>query len=81
MKSTRQLLSEGKRLKEYRKLMGLKQYEVARELNTEQANYCRMEQGKLNSGWRFDVIRKWFLAWRVGEVERLKKHIDYLNSL
>jgi len=81
MKSTEQLLSQGKQLKEYRKLMGLKQYKVAEELNTEQGNYCRMEQGRLNADWRLDVMRKRFLAWRISEIKRLKKQIYYLNTL
>jgi len=81
MKSTKQLLSDGEKLKTYRTLMKLKQYKVAEELNTEQANYCRMEQGRLNAGWRLEAMRKRFLIWRVGEVERLKKQIDYLNAL
>lgn len=81
MKSNDELMSEGLKLKQYRELMGLKQSKVAEQLNTQQANYCRMEQGRLNASWRNEAMRKRFIDWRILEVQRLQKHIDYINSL
>jgi len=81
MKSTEQLLREGKQLKTYRRLVGLKQFEAAKMFDTEQGNYCRMEQGRLNSDYRLERLRGMFVKWRAGEVERLKKQIQWLEAL
>lgn len=80
MKTTEQILIEGNELKTYRKLMGFKQIKAAKILNTEQGNYCRMEQGRLNSGDRLFVMRGLFYVWRRDEIKRLKQNIKYLES-
>lgn len=80
-KTTKQLIEEGKKLKTFRRLMGLKQIEVATMFETEQGNYSRMEAGRLNSGYRLKALGAIFIAWRSGEIERLQKHIEYLQSL
>lgn len=80
-KNTEQLVEEGEKLKMYRKLMGLKQKEMAKEMNTKQSNYCRMEQGRLDSNERLDKITKMFKDWRDAEIERLNEQIEYLKAL
>jgi hypothetical protein len=49
-------------------------------LNTEQGNYCRMEQGRLNADWRLEKMYEYFLKWRIKEIERLNDRISYLNK-
>ena len=80
-KSSQQLSIEGSKLRTYRKLLKLKQYEAAKLLNAEQGNYCRMEQGRLNAGARLDKLAELFKEWRKGEIRRLEQRITYLKSL
>ena len=81
IKDTKQLLAEGHKLRTYRKLIGLKQVEAAVLLSTEQGNYCRMEQGRLNAGKRLAMITKLFKTWREDEIKKLEQRIIYLKSL
>lgn len=80
-KNTEQLIEEGKKLKTYRKLMGMKQIDMSKKINTKQSNYCRMEQGRLDSNERLDKITKMFKDWRDAEIERLNEQIKYLKAL
>ena len=80
-KTTNRLIEEGRKLKTFRKLMKLKQIDVAAMFETEQGNYSRMEAGRLNSGYRLKSLGAIFIAWRSREIERLKKHIEFLESL
>lgn len=81
MKTTQEMIREGELIKTYRKLMKIKVIDMAKQFNTHQSNWSRMEYGRANAAWRFEAVRKMFLAWRMGEIERLKKRIEYLNSL
>lgn len=81
MKSTEQIMKEGKLLLEYRKLMGMRQADVMKILGGKQGNYSRMERGLLNSGDRLDKMHRIFKKWRDEEVLRLYEYIAYLNSL
>ncbi len=90
MKSQQILLSDkdaerikrARLVKDMRILMGLKAQDVAKELNVLQSNYSKMERGlePLND-LRFEIIKAMYHIWRVQEVTRLIKHIDYLNDL
>lgn len=81
MKSNEDLTKEGNELRTLRQLMGIKQIEMARQLKTNQSNYCNMELGRLSSGNRILHVRNVFDLWRKKELVRLNKHIDYLKSL
>ena len=81
MKSIEQIAGEGKLLREYRNLMGWKQIYAAKLFNTEQGNYSRMERGQLNSDWRLDKMREYFINWREIEIQNLQNRIDYLKIL
>lgn len=81
MKSIRETITEGNELRTKRKLMRLKQVQLAKLLETEQGNYCRMEQGRLNCGNRIFVVRDLFNDWRDKEIVKLEKRIDYLKKL
>lgn len=81
MKSNEDLIKEGKELRTLRKLMGIKQTEMAKQLKTKPSNYCNMELGRLNSGNRILHIRNVFDLWRKKELVKLNNHIKYLKSL
>lgn len=81
MNSTKLLLSEGKKLTTFRKLMGLKQKDIAKQFDTDQGNYSKMERGREFCGERLHKLQRIFYKWREGEVERLQKRINYLNAL
>ena len=75
------MIEEGRKMKEYRKLMGIKQKDIAAMLDTWQSNYCKMENGLFNPGWRFKKVQEMFYEWRESEIKRLLAHIEYLKSL
>ena len=74
-------IKEGKKAKEYRQLMGIKQIDMAKLLEVPQANLCHMETGRFNLGDRYTVIQSMFEKWRIVETLRLEEHIQYLKSL
>jgi len=75
------IYKKGRLMKLYRGLMGIKQCDMSAELKTQQGNYSKMERGLENPGWRFDVVRRKFEAWRDQEIGILKKQIEYLKNL
>ncbi len=80
-KTTEQLIIEGKQVKEWRTLMGIKQIDMAKNLNTNQCNYSHMESGRQNLDWRYGFVRDIFVQWRLSEVKRLEEQINYLKLL
>jgi len=75
-------LNDAKRLKMYRKLIGMKAYEMAEILGVDQPEYSKKENGYSNI--REDQIQKardLFIAWRVKEIDRLNGQIQYLKEI
>ena len=79
-KTAEQIQKEGKKLKEYRSLMGLKQKYVADLLDTNQPNYSAMESGRVNCGDRLEIVKDMFESWRVKEIELLTLRIKWLQT-
>ncbi len=81
MLNTEKILRQGKEMKLFRRLMGIKQCDMAAQLKTSQGNYSKMESGRENPGWRYAAVRNIFNDWRQYEINRLNNQIEYLNEL
>ncbi len=73
----------------YRRISQMTKSEAGRLLKKDPCNYAKMEHGlrtvRLTD---VEIMRKYFLKWRIGELERLEveatriaKTIEYLKSL
>jgi len=75
-------IEEAGRLKLYRKLCGLKQYEAACIIGVDQFEYCKKENGYSNiKTEQVEAMKRHFTAWREAEIKRLTDRIDYLKSI
>jgi DNA-binding XRE family transcriptional regulator len=74
-------IKEGRLVREYRKLMGMKQLDMAKILGVKRPNYCNMEKGSQALGDRFLTIQSMFIEWKKKEIERLEAKIKFLKSL
>lgn len=79
-KTTRQLIVEGENIKFFRQTLGLTQKETAHLLNCDQGNYSNMEQGRLNSGERYDILKNKFLEKKPYELQKLYKQIEEIQT-
>lgn len=74
--------SKARRLKMYRRAMGIKAKEMAKTLGIDQPYYSRIENGlALVRDEYIDIARNLFIAWRKKEAKRLIEHLEYLYNI
>lgn len=75
-------MDDANRLRLYRKLSGLKQYEAADICGVDPFEYCKKENGYSNiKEEQIESMKRHFIKWRESEVKRLTTQIEYLNSI